>query len=129
MSSGCLKRAFGLPGKWQLPRGLFDVFRNLHEQLRDVLRTATSDELEAARAVCKQLSPILGNPEKWQRGAIADASNVLPWQPIKLAGLLWPSPLTRAITVALTICLVRASKNRFEEVFAAIATAFPRAKS
>jgi hypothetical protein len=111
------KRAFALPKEWRLPSGLFDVFPRMHEQLCAALRTATIGELEIAKAICRELSRMLDSPENWQRKTIADD---LPWQPIRLAGLLWPSPSTRAVTVALVILCVRASKARFGEVIATI---------
>jgi hypothetical protein len=111
--------------------------RTCANNFHNALLTATSDELEAAKAICQQLSRILDNSDTWRQVALADADGLLRWRPIKLAGLLWQSPLTRAgaraVTVALAILLVPASKNRFEEVATAVVTivtsAFPRAKS
>jgi hypothetical protein len=135
------KRVFGLPEEWELPPNLFDVVPYMHEQLINALRKASPDELEFAGAVCRDLSHILDNPENWRRGAIEIAGGTLPWRAIKFAGLLWPSPLTRAVTVALAILWIQSFKKASEEiaavvmavvttVSAAFATAgFPRAES
>ena len=120
------KRAFGLPKEWQMPPGLFDVFPYMHEQIRNSLSTATAHELEGARTVCRFLSRLLDNPENWRRGAIVVGGSPLPWRPIKLASLLWPSPVMRAGTVGLVILGMRSFKSPLgEEVvagFASIAT-------
>jgi hypothetical protein len=114
------KRAFGLPKEWQMPPGLFDVFPYMHEQIKNGLSTATADELEGARAVCQVLSRLLDNPENWRRGAIVVAGSPLPWRPIKLASLLWPSPVVRAGTVGLIILGMRTFKSPLgEEAMAA----------
>jgi hypothetical protein len=116
------KRALGLPKEWQLPPGLFDVFPYLHEQVRNALLTASADELEGARAACRLLSRIFDNPENWRRGAIAVAGAPLPWRTIKLVGLIWPSPVMRAVTVGFAIFGMRAFKSAFgEDVAAAFA--------
>jgi hypothetical protein len=109
------KRAFGLPKAWQMPPGLFDVFPYMHEQIKNGLSTATADELEGARAVCRFLSHLLDNPENWRRGAIVVGGAPLPWRPIKLASLLWPSPVVRAATVGLIILLMRSLKSALGE--------------
>jgi hypothetical protein len=117
------KRAFGLPKAWQMPPGLFDVFPYMHEQVKHGLSTATADELEGARAVCRVLSRLLDNPENWRRGAIVVGGSPLPWRPIKLASLLWPSPVVRAGTVGLIILGMRTFKSPLgEEAIAAFAS-------
>jgi hypothetical protein len=105
------KRAFGLPKEWQMPPALFDVFPYMHEQIKNALSKATADELEGARAVCRLLSSLLDNPENWRRGAIVVGGAPLPWRPIKLASLLWPSPVVRAATVGLVILAMRGFKS------------------
>jgi hypothetical protein len=121
-----LKRAFGLPKAWQMPPGLFDVFPYMHEQIKNALSTATADELEGARTVCRFLSRILDNPENWRRGAVVVGGAPLPWRPIKLASLLWPSPVVRAATVGLIVLGMRSFKSPLGEAamagFASIAT-------
>jgi hypothetical protein len=109
------KRAFGLPKEWQLPRGLFDVFPYLHEQIRNALSTATAEELEGARAACQLLSRLLDNPENSRRGAVVVAGAALPWRPIKLTSLIWPSPFVRAVTVGLIILGIRAYRSALGE--------------
>jgi hypothetical protein len=117
------KRAFGLPKEWQLPPGLFDVFPYMHEQIKNALSTATVDELEGARSACRFLSRLLDNPENWRRGAIVVGGAPLPWRPIKLASLLWPSPVVRAGTAGLVILGMRRFKSALgEEAVAAIAS-------
>ena len=117
------KRAFGLPKEWQMPPGLFDVFPYMHEQIKNALSTATADELEGARAACRFLSRLLDNPENWRRGAIVVGGAPLPWRPIKLASLLWPSPVVRAGTVGLVILGMRSFKSALgEEAVAAFAS-------
>ena len=114
------KRAFGLPKAWQMPPGLFDVFPYMHEQIRNSLSTATAHELEGARAVCRFLSHLLDNPENWRRGAIVVGGAPLPWRPIKLASLIWQSPVVRAGTVGLIILGMRGFKSALgEEAMAA----------
>jgi hypothetical protein len=114
------KRALGLPREWQMPPGLFDVFPYLHEQILNALLTATADELEVARGVCRLLSRIFGNTENWRRGAIEVAGAPLPWRPIKLVGLIWPSPFVRAATVGFAILFMRAFDSALGEDAAAI---------
>jgi hypothetical protein len=117
------KRAFGLPKAWQMPPGLFDVFPYMHEQIKNGLSTANADELEGARAACRLLSHLLDNPENWRRGAIVVGGAPLPWRPIKLASLLWPSPIVRAVTVGLIVLAVRRSNSTLgEEAMAACAS-------
>jgi len=114
------KRAFGLPKAWQMPPGLFDVFPYMHEQIKNALVKATADELEGTRAACRLLSSLLDNPENWRRGAIVVGGAPLPWRPIKLASLLWPSPVVRAGTVGLIILGMRGFKSALgEEAMAA----------
>jgi hypothetical protein len=118
-----LKRAFGLPKAWQMPPGLFDVFPYMHEQIKNALSTATADELEGARTVCRFLSRILDNPENWRRGAIVVGGAPLPWRPIKLASLMWPSQVARAATAGLVILGMRNLKSALgEEAIAALAS-------
>jgi hypothetical protein len=118
-----LKRAFGLPKAWQMPPGLFDVFPYMHEQIKNALSTATADELEGARTVCRFLSRILDNPENWRRGAIVVGGAPLPWRPIKLASLMWLSQVVRAATAGLVILGIRRFKSALgEEAVAAIAS-------
>jgi hypothetical protein len=109
------KRAFRLPKEWQMPPGLFDVFPYMHEQLRNSLSTAAAHELEGARTVCRFLSRLLDNPENWRRGAIVVGGAPLPWRPIKLASLLWPSPVVRAGTVGLIVLGMRSFKAALGE--------------
>jgi hypothetical protein len=117
------KRAFGLPKEWQMPPGLFDVFPYMHEQIRNSLSTATAHELEGARTVCRFLSRLLDNPENWRRGAIVVGGAPLPWRPIKLASLLWPSPVVRAGTVGLIVLGMRSFKSPLgEEAMAGFAS-------
>jgi hypothetical protein len=114
------KRAFGLPKEWQMPPGLFDVFPYMHEQIKNALVKATADELEGARAACRLLSSLLDNPENWRRGAIVVGGAPLPWRPIKLASLMWQSPVVRAGTVGLIILGMRGFKSALgEEAMAA----------
>jgi hypothetical protein len=114
------KRAFGLPKEWQMPPGLFDVFPYMHEQIKNALVKATADELEGARAACRLLSSLLDNPEHWRRGAIVVGGAPLPWRPIKLASLMWQSPVVRAGTVGLIILGMRGFKSALgEEAMAA----------
>jgi hypothetical protein len=120
------KRAFGLPREWQMPPGLFDVFPYMHEQIKNGLSSAKADELEGARAVCGFLSRILDNPENWRRGAIVVGGAPLPWRLIKLASLLWRSPVVRAAAVSLIIGGIRGFKSALGEkavaAFASIAS-------
>jgi hypothetical protein len=109
------KRALGLPRNWQMPPGLFDVFPYAREQVRNALFTATAEELEVARAACRLMSRIFDNPENWRRGAIEIAGTALPWRPIKLVGLIWPSPFMRAVTVGLVILGMRAFTSALGE--------------
>jgi hypothetical protein len=109
------KRAAGLPKDWPLPPALFDVFPYMYEQLRNALSTASADELEGARAVCRLLSRLLDNPENSRRGAIVVAGEPLPWRPIKLVSLVWPSPIVRAVTVGLVIAGMRLFKAALGE--------------
>ena len=114
------KRAFGLPKEWQMPPGLFDVFPYMQEQIKNALVKATADELEGARAACRLLSSLLDNPENWRRGAIVVGGAPLPWRPIKLASLMWQSPVVRAGTVGLIILGMRGFKSALgEEAMAA----------
>lgn len=106
-----LKRALGLPREWQMPPGLFDVFPHMHEQIRNALSKATADELGRARTACRFLSPLLDNPENRRRGAIVVSGVPLPWRPIKLATLVWPSPVVRAAIVGLVILGMRGFKS------------------
>ena len=106
-----------------MPPGLFDVFPYMHEQIKNALAKATADELEGARAACRLLSSLLDNPENWRRGAIVVGGAPLPWRPIKLASLLWPSPVVRAGTVGLIILGMRSFKSPLgEEAMAAFAS-------
>jgi hypothetical protein len=105
------KRAFGLPQDWPFPPGLLDAFPYMHEQIRTALLSATADELEGARAACRLMSRLLDNPENSRRGAIAIGGAAIPWRPIKLASLSWPSPVIRAATVGLTILGMRLFKS------------------
>lgn len=120
------KRAFGLPKEWKMPPGLFDVFPAMHEQIQNALLKATADELEGARAACRFLSPLLENPKNWRRGAVIVSGVPLPWQLIKLASLIWPSPVVRAATVGLIILGMRSFKSALGEegaaAFASIAS-------
>jgi hypothetical protein len=116
------KRALGLPREWQMPPGLFDVFPYMHEQIKNGLSTATADELEGARAACRFLSRLLDNPENWRRGAIVVGGAPLPWRPIKLASLLWRSPVVRAATAGLVIFGMRSFKSALGEGAAAAVT-------
>jgi len=109
------KRAFGLPKEWQMPPGLFDVFPYMHEQIKNALVKATADELEGARAACRLLSSLLDNPENWRRDAIVVGGAPLPWRPIKLASLMWQSPVVRAGTVGLIILGMRGFKSALGE--------------
>jgi hypothetical protein len=113
------KRAFELPRDWQMPPGLFDVFRYMHEQIKNAISTANADELELARAACQLLSRLFDNPENSRRGAIVVSGAALPWRPIKLASLLWRSPVVRAATVGLLILLMRSFKSALGEQAAA----------
>jgi hypothetical protein len=119
------KRAFRLPKDWQFPPGLFDAFPYMHEQIRTALLTATLDELEGARAACRLLSRLLENPDYSRRGAIVVSGAALPWRPVKLASLMWRSPLVRAATVGLVILGMRLFKSALGEdpalTFASIA--------
>jgi hypothetical protein len=119
------KRALGLPREWQMPPGLFDVLPYAHEQIRNALLTASADELETARVACWLLS-FLENPENSRRGAIVVAGAPLPWRPVKLISLIWPSPVVRAVTVGLVIVAIRGFKSAFGEgaaaAFASIAS-------
>jgi hypothetical protein len=110
-----LKRTFGLPKEWQMPPSLLDIFPHMHEQIINRLSTATADELEGARAVCRFLSRLLDNPQNWRRGAIVVSGAPLPWRPIKLVGLMWPSPVVRAIIVGLVILFMRSCKSGLGE--------------
>jgi len=120
------KRAFALPKEWQLPSGLFDVFPYMHEQIRNALSTATAAELEGARAACRLLSRLLDNPENSRRGAVVVSGAPLPWRPIKLASLTWPSPVVRAAIVGLVIFGMRGFKSALGDeavsAFASIAS-------
>ncbi len=120
------KRAFGLPKEWEMPPGLFNVFPSMHEQILNALSKATTDELEGAKAACRFLSGLLDNPENWRRGAIVVSGAPLPWRPIKLASLIWPSPVVRAATVGLIILFMRGFKSALGEegaaAFASIAS-------
>ena len=117
------KRAFGLPKEWEMPPGLFDVFPYMHEQIKNGLSKATTDELKGARTACRFLSRLLNNPENWRRGAIVVSGAPLPWRPIKLASLLWRSPVVRAAAVGLIIRGIRGFKSALgEEAVAAFAS-------
>ena len=106
-----------------MPPCLFDVFPRMHARVLDALSTATADELERARDMCGLLSGLLDNPENWRRGAIAVKGDQLPWEAIKLASLIWPSPVVRAATVGLIILEMRNSKSALgEEAAAAFAS-------
>jgi hypothetical protein len=95
----------------------------MHEQIKNALAKATADELEGARAACQFLSRLLDNRENWRRGAIVVGGASLPWRPIKLASLLWPSPVVRAETVGLVILGMRSFKSApGEEAAAAFAS-------
>ncbi|HMD49426.1 MAG TPA: hypothetical protein VKG79_10025 [Bryobacteraceae bacterium] len=109
------KRAIGLPKEWQMPPGLFDVFPYMHERIKNGLSTATADELEGARAACRFLSRLLDNPENWRRGAIVVGGAPLPWRLIKLASLLWRSPVVRAAIAGLVILGMRTFKSALGE--------------
>ena len=113
------KRTFGLPKEWQMPPGLFDVFPYMQQQILNAVSTATADELEGARDACRFLSRILDNPENWKRGAIVVSGAPLPWRLIKLAGLMWRSPIARAATVGLIILVMRSLKSALGEKAAA----------
>jgi hypothetical protein len=120
------KRAFGLPKEWQFPPGLLDAFPRMHQQIRIALLSATADELEGARAACRLMSRLLDNPENSRRGAIIVAGTALPWRPVKLASLAWPSPIVRAASVGLAILGIRLFKSVLGEdaalTFASIAS-------
>jgi hypothetical protein len=117
------KRAFGLPKEWQMPPGLFNVFPRMLEQVIKGLSTATPNELNGARVVCRFLSRLLNDSENWRRGAIVVSGTVLSWQPIELASLIWPSPVVRAATVGLVILGIRAFKSALgKEAEAALAS-------
>ena len=105
------KRALGFPREWQMPPGLFDLFPFMREQILNALAKATTDELDGAKAACRFLSRLLDNPENWRRGAIVVSGAPLPWRPIKLASLIWPSPVARAATVGLLILGIRIFKS------------------
>jgi hypothetical protein len=119
------KRAFGLPKDWEMVPGLLDVFPYMQEQIRNALLTATAGELEGARAACRLLSRLLDNPGNSRRGAVVVAGAPLPWRPIKLTSLIWPSPFVRAVTVGLVILGIRAYRSALGEeaadAFASIA--------
>jgi hypothetical protein len=113
------KRALGLPREWQMPPGLFDLLPYAHEQIRNALLMATAVELEGARAACRLLSRFLENPENSRRGAIVIAGAALPWRPIKLTSVIWPSPVVRAAIVGLIIFGIRSFKSALGEEAAA----------
>jgi hypothetical protein len=113
------KRAVGLPRELQMKPSLFDVFPHLYGQIQHRLLTATTDELEGAKAVCKLLSRLFDNPENSRRGAIFVGGAPLPWRPIKFVSLLWPSPVARATTVGLIILVMRRFRSAFGEEAAA----------
>jgi hypothetical protein len=113
------KRAVGLPRDRQLPPGLFDVFPIMREQIKNGLLTATPDELEGARVACQFLSRVLDSRENWKRGAIVVSGAPVPWRLIKLASLMWSSPVVRASIVGLIILLMRSFKSTFGEEAAA----------
>jgi hypothetical protein len=113
------KCAFGLPKEWRMPSGLLDVFPYMHEQIRNALSTASADELEGARAACRLLARLLDDPENSTRGAIVVGGAPLPWRPIKLASLIWPSPFMRAVTVGVAILITRGFKSALGEGAAA----------
>jgi hypothetical protein len=113
------KRAFGAPSEWRMPPGLFDVFPRMHTRVIDGLSTATADELERARDVCGLLSCLLDNPENWRRGVIAGKGDPPLWEAIKLASLIWPSPVVRAGIVGLIIVGMRSFKSALGEQAAA----------
>jgi hypothetical protein len=110
-----LKRAFGLPKEMEIPLGLFDLFPAMHEQLLNALSKATTDELEGAKAACRFLSRRFDNPENWRSGATVVSGAPLPWRPIQLFRLLWPSPVARAVTVALIVLGMRGVKSALEK--------------
>lgn len=118
-----LKRAFGFPKEMELPRGTFDLFPAMHEQLLNALSKATTDELEGAKAACRFLSRLLDNPENWRRGHVVVSGLPLPRRPIKLFSLICPSPIARAVTVALIVVGMRAVKSMLGEEGAAAAFA------
>jgi hypothetical protein len=122
-----LRRVFGLSEEFKLPPNFFDIFPDMHGQLITALRTASPDELEFAGVVCRGLSHFFDNPENWRRGAIEIAGGTLPWRLIKFAGLMWPSPITRALTVAFVILWIRAFRKEIAPVVMAVVTAISAA--
>jgi hypothetical protein len=120
------KRAFGLPKEWEMPPGLFDVFPYMHTQIINALSQATSEELEGPRAVCQLLSHLLDNLENSKGGAISVLGAPLSWEPIKLASLLWPSPVVRAATVGLVILGLRGFKSALGAEAIAAFTSFAK---
>jgi hypothetical protein len=113
------KRVFGLPREWQMPPGIFDVFPRMHAGVIHALSTATPDELERAMAACRLLSRLLDDPQNWGRGAVAIKGAPLPWETIKFASLIWPSPVVRAGTVGLIILAMRSLRSALGERAAA----------
>jgi hypothetical protein len=117
------KRTFRLPKEWRMPLGLFEFFPYMHEQIKNGLSSANADELERAKAVCRFLSRLLDNPENWRHGAITVTDASLPWEAIKLASLLWRTPVARASIVGLIILAMRSSTSSLrEETVAAFAS-------
>lgn len=120
------KRAFQLPKEWRMPSGLFDFFPHMNEQIKHGLSSANADELERARALCRLLSHLLDDPENWRRGAISVSGASLPWDTVKLASLLWRSPVVCAATVGLVVLAMRGSSSALSEeagaAFASIAS-------
>jgi hypothetical protein len=119
-----LKRALGSPKEMEIPTGLFDLFPAMHQQLLNALSKATTDELEGARAVCRILSRCVDNTEDWKRGGVAVRDLPLPRRPIELFSLLWPWPVTRAVTVGLIVFGMRGFKSALGEEGAAAVFAF-----
>jgi hypothetical protein len=117
------KRTFRLGKEWRMPPGLFDFFPYMHEQTKNALSSANADELEGAKAACRFLSRLLDNPENWRHSAIAVTDAPLPWETIKLASLMWRSPVARASIVGLIILAMRSSTSALgEEVVATLAS-------
>jgi hypothetical protein len=107
------KRTFGLPEEWEMPRGLFDVFPFMHEQIVNGLKKPAADNLEDAKAACQFLSRLLDDAKSRGRGAIVASDTSPPRRLIEFASLMWPSPVARATTVGILILLMRSLKSVF----------------
>ncbi len=114
------KRVFGLPKEWQMPPGLFDVFPNMHDQIVTGLSKVTAEELKSAWRVCRFLDRVLSEPEIPKRDVKVITRSGIPSQPIKLASLMWSSPVTRAATVGLIIFWLRGIKSALGKNDAAV---------